>query len=210
MNISKILKLANVYYSLASKHVSGKFLRVFDFDHVLAVSRGLPWVINNETGEEYRLFKDNPLLPDSFTWKFNDKRNYWVIDQMPPGFQLDWREFNDMIVDGKPIDKYFNIFKGIFENSPNETIILTSRGNPQTIKDFLKENGLDFPIDQIYTIASPNAEDKSWVINSLMEDYGFRNVKFWDDSKDNIQAVNLLQDIWGDKANIETVLVQKK
>jgi len=211
MKLNYVIKLADSYYKFSAKHVEGKFLRVFDFDHTLAKTSGLPWAVNKDTGEEYRLFRGNPLLPEKFVWTYNEKKKFWLVkdEDLPEGFEIDWREFNDVVPNAEVVSKYFNIFKKILEESPNDTIILTARKNPNAISKYLEEKGVIFPTENIYAISSSKGDDKAWVVNTLMEDYGYRNVQFWDDGKEHVEAVEKLKDIWGDSANIQSILVPR-
>lgn len=163
-------------FDFAAKHIPGKWLRVFDFDDTLASTAGAPWVVT-ESGEERRL---SPRAEKTY--------------KLQPGEKYDWREFLTYLKDPVvPVQKNIDILKRIIDSGQGDVIVLTARGDGAAVKKYLRdEHNIDI---EVFPIGSGDiAQEKKWVIETLIRENGYTNVQFWDDSASNVRAMNQLKD----------------
>ena len=81
--------------------------------------------------------------------------------------------------------------------------ILTARGNPVPVRDFLRDQGV--PNIRIFTVGSSNPQAKADVIEDEVLSRKIKRVYFYDDSVKNIMAVRALRQ---DLPNVEIVAVK--
>ena len=105
------------------------------------------------------------------------------------GYVYDFSEFSK-VVDGKPgpfLGKFVNRIKkfGIKDN-----FILTARpeNSAAAIQMFLKELGIEIPIENITGLANSTPESKAmWIVDKVAE--GYNDIYFADDALQNVQVV---------------------
>lgn len=147
-----------------------KNLRVFDFDETLAVSRGVVQVTKAD-GEKVSL--------DMVTFA-----HY----KPSPGDTLDFGEANH-ITHPRLIKKNWEAFKKDVADKGNVVVILTARpkGAVDPIKEFLAAKGIK-NVD-VVALQSSDPYDKARWFDRQIEEHGYEDVEFTDDSVRNANAV---------------------
>jgi hypothetical protein len=156
-------------YRVAAKGKAKK-LRVFDFDETLAVSRGFVSVVK-ASGEKISM--------DSATFAYFRPED---------GDELDFSAFND-VINPRKIKKNWEVFQEAINDPDMDVLILTARpkGSASAVKKYLKSEGVE-GID-VVALASSDPYDKARHIDKLIEDHGYTDVAFFDDSSRNAGAV---------------------
>ena len=151
-----------------------KKARVFDFDDTIAKSKSnvLYTMPNGRKGK---------LTPAEFAAK-GDKL-------LANGAKFDFSEFNK-VVEGKK-GPLFELFKKMKEASgERDMFVLTARAQEAgpAIKEFLKEMGIDIPLENIKGLGDSSPYAKSdWLIKKAAE--GYNDFYFADDHLPNVRAV---------------------
>ena len=123
-------------------------------------------------------------------------------DLLEKGYVYDFSEF-DKVVDGTPgpfLPKFINRIKkfGIKDN-----FILTARpvNSAASIQLFLKELGIDIPIENITGLANSTPEAKAlWIVDKVGD--GYNNIYFADDALQNVQVVKNVLDQFDVKSKV--------
>ena len=118
------------------------------------------------------------------------------------GYVYDFSEF-DKVIDGTPgpfLPKFINRIKkfGIKDN-----FILTARpvNSAASIQLFLKELGIEIPIENITGLANSTPEAKAlWIVDKVGE--GYNDIYFADDALQNVQAVKNVLDQFDVKSKV--------
>jgi len=118
------------------------------------------------------------------------------------GYVYDFSEF-DKVIDGTPgpfLPKFINRIKkfGIKDN-----FILTARpeNSAASIQLFLKELGIDIPIENITGLANSTPEAKAlWIVDKVGE--GYNDIYFADDALQNVQVVKNVLDQFDVKSKV--------
>ena len=155
----------------ASLSATKQKLQVFDCDETLIVSKGSVKV-EKANGEIVNM--------DSATF---------AHFKPVPGDKLDFGAFNH-VRNPRKIKATFEKFKKSIEDG-NKVVILTARakGAESAIKKFLKSEGVDLDKVDVVGLASSNPYDKARWIDKAIEDGGYDDVEFYDDSHANANAV---------------------
>ena len=155
-----------------------KSLFCFDLDDTLIVSKSEVIVRNTVTG------KTKTLSPAQF-----------ALYEPKPNEKFDFSQF-DNLTHPEVIKKNFDLFSKILQKTPgssnSKTIILTAR-TPKVqkdVQDLLKSKGL--PAIRIHAVGSSDPQAKVNVIQRYI-DAGYDQVRFYDDSPKNVQAVNAMK-----------------
>jgi acid phosphatase class B len=157
---------------IASRFVHGastKRLRVFDFDDTLVSSKGSVSVVKSD-GEEVEM--------DSATFA------HYKVSK---GDKLDFGAFND-VTNPRIIKANFDKFKEAIKRG-DKVVILTARakGSKSSVKKFLKDQDIDDV--EVVALASSDPYDKARWIDKAIEEDGYDDVEFFDDSSANARAV---------------------
>ena len=165
-----------VYNTLISEEIQNKILYAFDLDDTLITSKSDVIVTNPEQGT----FRLTPAE--------------YAVYEPGPDDELDFSEFA-MLKNPKIIKDNFELFSKILEKSSQlsgtKTIILTAR-QPEVSKDleaFLEKKNL--PQVTLHAVGSSDPNDKLKVIQDYI-DKGFNKIRFYDDSKPNVELVKTL------------------
>lgn len=148
-------------------------IRVFDFDDTVGTSKNI--VIAKRDGNEVK------LNAEEFA-----KDGLQLIDE---GWEMDFSDFNKVTDGGK--GPLFDLMKTINEaEGKRDVFILTARA-PQAaeaIHKFLKESGIDIPLENITGLGNSTGEAKAnWIIDKAAE--GYNDFYFADDAPQNVKAV---------------------
>ena len=164
------------------KFLNESKLRVFDFDDTLATTTSKVKLTQADGSKRN-------LTPDEF-----------ATYELQPGESYDeetaFIEFAD-VRDGEEIRQIANILRNVVDagTEGRKIAILTARAPTaqQPIANFLKEIGVDSSKVEIVTLSSTDPQDKKdWIKREIQA--GADDIEFFDDSQDNVAAVESLKD----------------
>jgi len=159
-------------FRVALRHMAAKptKLRVFDFDETLAVSEG-SITVEKPDGQK--------ITFDSATFAHFKPRD---------GDKLDFSEFNN-ISNPRKIKKNWDDFVKASEDSDTKVVILTARpkGSASAVSKYLESEGVKGT--QVVALQSSDPYDKARWIDKAIEEGGYTDVEFVDDSSKNACAV---------------------
>lgn len=173
------IELGKVYTGLSHKafspigeDVSGKKLRIFDFDDTIVKSNSKIY-LQTKDGEI------KTLTPAEY-----------AIYEPKPGDKFDFSEF-DKVIQPQEIKGVTKLLRRIAQSEgERKIVILTARGSYQPVKQYLSDIGLS----GIYVVAlgDGNPQKKAdWIEEKIR--VGYNDIFFIDDSHKNVQAVNGLK-----------------
>ena len=149
--------------------IESKKLRVFDFDDTLVKTTSFIYITNNGkkkklTPGEYAVYKEKP----------NDI--------------FDFSDFNK-VQDPQEIKKITNIFRKVVQSSGGAGVhILTARSAYKPIRQYLKDIGINMSKIYVTALASNNPKDKADWIEDKIDNEGYDDVYFADDSPKNVDV----------------------
>ena len=149
--------------------IESKKLRVFDFDDTLVKTTSFIYITNNGkkkklTPGEYAVYKEKP----------NDI--------------FDFSDFNK-VQDPQEIKKITNIFRRVVQSSGGSGVhILTARAAHKPIRQYLKDIGINMSKIYVTALASNNPKDKADWIEDKIDNEGYDDVYFADDSPKNVDV----------------------
>ncbi len=164
------------------KFLNESKLRVFDFDDTLATTTSKVKLTQADGSKRN-------LTPDEF-----------ATYELQPGESYDeetaFIEFAD-VRDGEEIRQIANILRNVVDagTEGRKIAILTARSAEaqQPIANFLEEIGVDSSKVEIMTLSSTDPQDKKdWIKREIQA--GADDIEFFDDSQDNVAAVESLKD----------------
>jgi FMN phosphatase YigB (HAD superfamily) len=152
-----------------SLFVESKKLRVFDFDDTLVKTTSFIYITNGD--------KKKKLTPGQYA-VYNEK----------PGDEFDFSDFNK-VQDPKELKKITNVFRRIVKSSGGDGVyILTARSAYKPIRQYLKDIGINMSKIYVTALASNNPKDKADWIEDKIDNEGYDDVYFADDSPKNVEA----------------------
>ena len=152
-----------------SLFVESKKLRVFDFDDTLVKTTSFIYITNGD--------KKRKLTPGQYA-VYNEK----------PGDEFDFSDFNK-VQDPKELKKITNVFRRIVKSSGGDGVhILTARSAYKPIRQYLKDIGINMSKIYVTALASNNPKDKADWIEDKIDNEGYDDVYFADDSPKNVEA----------------------
>ena len=186
-NLETLLK-----FSRSTKNPT-KGITILDFDDTLATSSSLIRYTRPDgtTGT---------LTPEQYASTYEDLLGL--------GYEFDFSEFNK-VVDGKPAPLLNKAKKLAGKFGTKNMFILTARPaeSAVAIQKFLKENGLDIPIENITGLGNSTAEAKAlWVLGKAAE--GYNDFYFADDAIQNVKAVQNMLDQIDVKSKVQQARVK--
>ena len=148
-----------------------KKLRVFDFDETLVFTKSFIYV-KQPNGKEKK------LTPGEY-----------AVYQEKPGEEYDFRDFYS-VQEPEELKRITKVFKRvIYKNGGDGVYILTAR--PQAVEkhvqQYLKDIGINKRIP-VVGLQSNNPKDKADWIEDKIDNEGYDDVYFADDSKKNVDA----------------------
>ena len=154
-----------------SLFTESKKLRVFDFDETLVFTKSYIYV-KQPNGKEKK------LTPGEY-----------AVYQEKPGEEYDFRDFYS-VQEPQELKRITKVFKRIiFKNGGDGVFILTAR--PQAVEkhvqQYLKDIGINKRIP-VVGLQSNNPKDKADWLEKKIDDEGYDDVYFADDSKKNVDA----------------------
>ena len=154
----------------------GESLYIFDFDDTLAHS-GANVIVNHKDGT-------TEVLSSA------DFATY--VEQ--PGDELDFSEFDVYPPAGKMISNTFAMLQtAISEVGAQNVVILTARRQTGPVIEFLKDQGLNAPID-VFGTGDSNPSSKAQYVSSRLRGNQYSEVHVYEDSSANINAIKQMLD----------------
>ena len=154
------------------QELSGKKLRVFDFDDTLVQTKSHIYITHKDG-------KKSKLTPGEY-----------AVYEPKSGDKFDFSDF-EKVKQPQEIKGVTDLLRKLAKAEGERTlVILTARGVYKPIKDYLSDIGLR----DIYVVAlnSADPQDKAnWIEQKIKE--GYNDVFFIDDSHKNVQAVKALE-----------------
>ena len=155
-----------------SLFVESKKLRVFDFDDTLVFTKSFIYV-KDKSGKEKK------LTPGEY-----------AVYQEKPGEEYDFRDFYS-VQEPQELKKITNVLKRIInKNGGDGVYILTAR--PQAVDKHVQKYLKDIGINQripVIGLQSNNPKDKADWVEKKIDDEGYDDVYFADDSIKNVNAM---------------------
>ena len=164
------------------KYLTESKLRVFDFDDTLAKSDSKIH-ITTDTGEKII------MTPAEYATHVQN-----------PNYKYDFSEF-DQVINPREIKQITNIVRNALNagTEGREIAILTARAataEPE-VRSYLENIGLDTSKITFELLGDSSAQAKAdWIANRI--DAGITDVLFFDDSGNNVEAVNQLKNVYPD------------
>ena len=152
-----------------SLFVESKKLRVFDFDDTLVKTTSFIYITNGD--------KKKKLTPGQYA-VYNEK----------PGDKFDFSDFQK-VQDPQEIKKITKVFRRVVQSSGGDGVhILTARAAYKPIRQYLKDIGINMSKIYVTALASNNPKDKADWIEDKIDNEGYDDVYFADDSPKNVEA----------------------
>ena len=171
-----------------------KKARIFDFDDTVARTNSK--VFATKDG------KKKILTAEEFAKQGEKLEN--------DGWKMDFSDFNK-VVDGKK-GPLFDVMKKMKEAAGDrDMFILTARSqeSAKPIQRFLKEMGIDIPLDHITGLGnSTGAAKGQWVLDKASE--GYNDFYFADDATQNVRAVKEILDQLDVKSKVQQAFSSSK
>ena len=146
-----------------------KKLRVFDFDDTLVKTTSFIYVTNNG--------KKKKLTPGEYA-VYNEK----------PGDEFDFSDFSK-VQNPDEIKKITKVLRRVVSSSGGDGVhILTARAAHKPIRQYLKDIGINMSKIYVTALASNNPKDKADWIEDKIDNEGYDDIYFADDSKKNVHA----------------------
>lgn len=147
-----------------------KKLRVFDFDDTLVKTKSMVYVTNTKTGKKRKMTPGQYAI---YTPKSDDVFDY-------SDFQA--------VKEPTEIKRITNVLRRVTRASGGEGVyILTARGLYKPIVQYLKDIGIKSRI-KVIALNSADPKDKADWIEKMIDEKGYDDVYFVDDSEKNVKA----------------------
>jgi FMN phosphatase YigB (HAD superfamily) len=144
-------------------------LRIFDFDDTLVKTTSFIYITNGDTKLK--------LSPGEYA-VYNEK----------PGDEYDFSDFSK-VKNPTEIKKMTNILRKVVKSSGGDGVyILTARSAYRPIKQYLKDIGINTSKIYVTALASNNPKDKADWIEDKIDNEGYDDIYFADDSQKNVEA----------------------
>ena len=154
---------------LRSLFVESKKLRVFDFDDTLVKTTSFIYVTNKG--------KKRKLTPGQY-----------AVYKEKPGDEFDFKDF-EKVQNPDEIKKITKVLRRVVHSSGGEGVyILTARAAYKPIRAYLKDIGINTSKIYVTALASNNPKDKADWIEDKIDNEGYEDVYFADDSKKNVDV----------------------
>ena len=186
-------QLQNAFSFSRSTKNPTRGISILDFDDTLATSKSLVKFTRPDGTE-------GTLTPEQYAATYEDLSDL--------GYKFDFSEFSK-VVDGKPAPLLNKAKKLASKFGTKDMFVLTARpaDSAPAIKEFLKQNGLDIPLENITGLGNSTAEAKAlWVADKVAN--GYNDFYFADDALKNVQAVQNMLDQFDVKSKVQQARVK--
>lgn len=169
-----MIKLKKILNEMIARtlFIESKKLRVFDFDDTLIITKSFIYIKTKDG-------KEKKLTPGEY-----------AVYQEKPGEEYDFRDFYS-IKEPQELKRITKVFKRIIQkNSGDGVFILTAR--PQNVDKHIQQYLKDIGINQripVVGLQSNNPKDKANWLEKKIDNEGYDDVYFADDSIKNVNAV---------------------
>jgi len=154
-------------------------LYIFDFDDTLVDSGAQVKVVRADGTED-----------------FYSSRQYRDYDRKykQPGDMLNFDEFDVDPPDASVIQGPWNAFVSSLKSlGPQNVMILTARANPVPVAEFLTKAGIS-PLPAIEAVGDSDPDAKKRKVAEYVERLKITDIYLWEDSSNNIHAIESLAD----------------
>jgi HAD superfamily hydrolase (TIGR01509 family) len=146
-----------------------KNLRIFDFDDTIVKTNSYIYVTHTNGMK-------SKLTPGQY-----------AVYTEKPGDVYDFKDF-EQVKEPQEIQKITKILRGIVQKSKEVVYILTARAAYQPIKKYLNDIGISSKKIYVVALASNNPKDKADWIENMIDNEGYDDIYFVDDSEKNVSA----------------------
>jgi len=151
--------------------LESKKLRIFDFDDVLVRTKSFVYVTKSN-GRQLK------LTPGEY-----------AVYTPREGDEFDYSDFQS-VKEPVELKKMTNVLRRMVRsNGSNGMYILTARSTYQPIKQYLSDIGINSNSVYVVALSSSNPQDKADWIAKMVDEKGYDDVYFADDSEKNVDAV---------------------
>ena len=192
---SKTIMFDKAFENAKNPNKKRKGISVFDFDDTLART------------------KSNVLytMPDGKTGKLNATEFAKRSETLEAaGAKFDFSEFSK-VVQGKLGPLFSEAQKKAGKFTTKDVFVLTARpaNSAKAIKEFLKSEGLDIPLENIVGLGDGAPKAKSeWMVGKVAE--GYNDFYFADDAIKNVKAVKTALDLFDVKSDVQQAIMASK
>lgn len=152
-----------------SLFTESKNLRIFDFDDTLVKTTSFIY-ITHQNG------KKSKLTPAQY-----------AIYTEKPGDVFDFSDFEE-VKQPEEIKRITSILRKVSKSSSEPIYILTARSAAEPIKRYLKDIGINSTKFNVIALASNNPKDKANWIENMIDNEGYNDIYFADDSQKNVDV----------------------
>lgn len=150
--------------------LESKKLRIFDFDDTLVKTKSFVYV-NQANGRKLK------LTPGQY-----------AIYEPKEGDEFDYSDFQS-VKNPTEIKSITSVLRRMIRsNGSSGMYILTARSSYQPIKQYLSDIGINSNSVYVVALASNDPKDKADWIEMMIDDKGYDDVYFADDSAKNVEA----------------------
>ena len=147
-----------------------KKLRVFDFDDTLVKTTSFIYVTNKG--------KTRKLTPGQY-----------AVYKEKPGDEFDFTDF-EKVQNPNEIKKITSVLRRIVSSSGGDGVhILTARAAYKPIRQYLKDIGINMSKIYVTALASNDPKDKSDWVEDKIDNEGYDDIYFADDSLKNVNSM---------------------
>ena len=146
-----------------------KNLRIFDFDDTLVKTTSFIYITHSDG-------KKSKLTPAEYA-VYNER----------PGDVYDFSDF-EQVKQPEEIKRITNILRKIVKSSSEPIYILTARSAAEPIKRYIQKIGINSNKINVIALASNNPKDKADWIEDMIDNKGYDDIYFADDSQKNVDA----------------------
>lgn len=146
-----------------------KNLRIFDFDDTLVKTTSFIY-ITHKSG------KTSKLTPAQY-----------AIYTEKPGDVFDFSDFEE-VKQPEEIKRITNVLRKVVQTSKEPVYILTARSAADPIRRYLRDIGVNSNKINVIALASNNPKDKADWIEDMIDNKGYDDIYFADDSQKNVDV----------------------
>jgi hypothetical protein len=178
--------MLRVFDRLLSKTRRNDELHIYDFDDTLVKT-------------------DSRVHVKNFDGKKTSMSPHEYVSYVPvAGDVFDYTDF-EVVINPSPIMPMVDKMKKSIEDlGPDNVFVLTARGNPEPVKEYLATIGLGDI--RVYAVGNSDPNAKADVVRNQILSKGYRRVEFYDDAPKYIASVSALSSEFPD-VNINAVQV---
>ncbi len=146
-----------------------KKLRVFDFDDTLVKTKSHIYIKHGDG-------KESKLTPGEY-----------AVYEPTPDDKFDFSDF-EQVKQPEEIKRITNVLRKVVQTSKEPVYILTARSAADPIRRYLRDIGINSNKINVIALASNNPKDKADWIEDMIDNKGYDDIYFADDSQKNVDA----------------------